>query len=93
MPDELAWIAAVSGARSARRGERIQSLWSGYGELFRVALEGGPRQSAVVKWARPPAGAREGVGDARKRRSYQVERAFYEGASPRSIRVVESPSL
>ncbi|MEJ7731004.1 MAG: phosphotransferase [Polyangiaceae bacterium] len=83
MSDDLAWIAAVIGARLARRGERIQSLWSGYGELFRVALEGGPRASAVVKCARPPHGARDGVGDARKRRSYQVEQAFYDGVSTR----------
>jgi hypothetical protein len=29
--DELAWIAEATGATSARRAERIQSLWSGYG--------------------------------------------------------------
>jgi hypothetical protein len=101
MPDELAWIAAVSGARSARRRERIQSLWSGYGELFRVALEGGPRASAVVKWARAPGGSRDAPGDdpaaaqadARKRRSYQVEQAFYGGVSTRCDHRCRVPEL
>jgi hypothetical protein len=76
--DELLdWVARATGAHVARRGSRIQALWSGYGELFRVELEGGPVASAVVKAARPPARA-EGVSDARKRRSYEVERAFYD---------------
>ena len=83
MPDELAWIAAVSAARSARRGERIQSVWSGYGELFRVVLDGGARASAVVKWAKTPGGVGDDPGDARKRRSYQVEQAFYGELSAR----------
>lgn len=82
-PEDLAWVAAVSGARAARRAERIQSLWSGYGELFRVALDGGSRACAVVKWARPPGAVRDDVSDARKRRSYQVELAFYAGAAQR----------
>jgi hypothetical protein len=93
MPDELAWIAAVSGARAARRGERIQSLWSGYGELFRVALEGGPRASAVVKWARAPGGSRHDLADARKRRSYAVEQAFYGGVAARCDHRCRVPAL
>ena len=40
MSRELDWVAKATGATSARRGERIQSLWSGYGELFRVELTG-----------------------------------------------------
>ncbi len=72
-PDELlARIAALSGARSARRSGRIQSLWSGYGEAFRVTLEGGPAPTAVVKAVAPPPQAHP-----RKLRSYEVERAWY----------------
>lgn len=75
---DLEWIATALGARSARRTERIQSLWSGYGELFRVALDGGAHRWAVVKWVRPPRAARDDVSNARKLRSYEVEATFYE---------------
>lgn len=70
---EVDWIAELSGA-SARRGERIQSLWSGYGELFRAELGG--TLGVVVKWVRPPAGKVD-LGHERKRRSYDVELAWY----------------
>lgn len=86
MDEVLRFVADAAGARGARRGARIQSLWSGYGELFRVELEGASepgRRSVVVKWARPPASARDSAGDARKRRSYQVETAFYRDVAPR----------
>ena len=73
----LDWIAEVTGARRARRGAQIQSLWSGYGELFRVELDGGIAPTAVVKWVRPPAHAQSTVSDTRKRRSYEVEAVFY----------------
>ncbi len=73
----LDWIATVTGARGARRGRQLQSLWSGYGELFRVELEGGVAPTAVVKWVRPPAHAQATVSAVRKQRSYDVEAAFY----------------
>jgi hypothetical protein len=73
----LDWIAEVTGARRARRGRQLQSLWGGYGELFRVELEGGVAATAVVKHVRPPAAAQSTVSDLRKRRSYEVEAAFY----------------
>jgi hypothetical protein len=80
MSDELQWVAEAAGAKRARRRERIQSLWSGYGEIFRVELSEGKVETAVVKWVKPPARARGATGDAshvRKCRSYQVETAFY----------------
>lgn len=79
----LEWIAEVTGARLARRGAQLQSLWGGYGELFRVELEGGVAATAVVKWVRPPAAASSTVSDLRKRRSYAVEAAFYRGFAAR----------
>jgi hypothetical protein len=82
LAEDLAWIAEATGARAARRGARIQSLWAGCGELFRVHLDGGPCATAVVKWARPPT-ASDDVGDARKRRSYEVETAWYQGPAAR----------
>lgn len=89
---DLAWIAEIAGADRASRGDRIQSLWSGYGELVRVNLEGGPHATAVVKWARPPEGrgrddsAGGSVGDVRKRSSYQVEATWYREHAPRCPR-------
>lgn len=56
--------------------ERIQSLWSGYGELVRVVLDGGPCDSVIVKWVNPPAVKRD-VSHERKCRSYAVETAWY----------------
>ena len=67
------------GARSARREAVIQSLWSGYGELLRIRLEGGRAPTAIAKWVRPPADAIE-----RKLRSYEVETEFYRSVAPRS---------
>lgn len=78
----LDWIASALGARSARRA-RIQSLWSGYGELFRVVVDGGRVPAAVVKWARPPADAADDASSRRKRRSFDVETGFYRTLAPR----------
>jgi hypothetical protein len=79
-PDELVWIAKAAGATRARRVERIQALWSGYGEIFRVALVGADVETAIVKSVTPPARAGSSSGDrshARKCRSYEVETAWY----------------
>ncbi|MEM9069094.1 MAG: phosphotransferase [Myxococcota bacterium] len=83
-PMELArWVADAVGATSAVRVERIQSLWSGYGELVRFRLEGAPLETVVVKDVRPPSDAshpRGWNGDrshARKLRSYDVEGNWY----------------
>jgi aminoglycoside phosphotransferase (APT) family kinase protein len=73
----LDWIANVTAARSARRIARVQSLWDGYGEVFRVALDRGVAPTAIVKRVAPPANARGTTSDARKRRSYDVEHTFY----------------
>ncbi len=66
-------VAQITGSHRVEQGQRIQSLWSGYGELYRVRLDGRP---AVVKSVRPPADS--SVGHARKCRSYDVELAWYE---------------
>jgi hypothetical protein len=76
-------VAAITGARSARRVERVQSLWGGYGEIVRVALEGGIAPTAIVKHVQPPASKRDTISDARKRRSYEVEARFYRDLAPR----------
>jgi hypothetical protein len=81
---DLNWIASVSGAKSACRGARIQALWGGYGELLRVELSGGARDSVIVKWVRPPRrSSRADLSHARKQRSYEVETQFYKSHSRR----------
>jgi len=80
-------IIAATGARDARRIGRIQSLWSGWGEIARYALVDGPASTVIVKVVQPPERSAKGahprgwdsdVGEARKRRSYEVESAFYQ---------------
>jgi len=78
----LDWIAAVTNARSARRLAHVQELWSGYGEIARIALVDGIAPTAVIKRVRPPGGWAT-TSDARKRRSYDVEAAFYRDFAPR----------
>ena len=68
-------VADATSATSARRTERIQSVWSGYGELARYALSGGEAETVVVKHVTPPAGS--GFSHRRKLRSYEVEAAWY----------------
>lgn len=92
-PEDLSFIAEVTRASRVDPGERIQSLWGGYGELYRVRLGGAPRATAIVKWIDPPARAgKDDVSHARKLRSYEVEAAFYRGYAGRcdaSCRVAE----
>jgi hypothetical protein len=56
----------------------VQELWNGYGELLRIRLRGAPVGSVILKRVVPPPEARETVSDRRKRRSYDVERAWYQ---------------
>jgi hypothetical protein len=77
-------VRVALGAERAVLGRRIQSLWDGYGEIRRVALEGGSVENAVVKHVAPPDAARGKTSEAalrshrRKLRSYAVELAFYQ---------------
>lgn len=88
MQPVLQRIEQVMGARRASRGGLIQTLWSGYGELFRVYLDGAelggqPVDSVIVKHVRPPRAAKRDRGHQRKLRSYQVELAWYRDWSGR----------
>lgn len=69
--------------RAVTLGERVQALWSGYGEIRRATLHGESSANVVVKYVVPPPiavmsdDAAEHRSHRRKLRSYQVERAFY----------------
>jgi aminoglycoside phosphotransferase (APT) family kinase protein len=99
---DLLWIAKATGAETVQRGERIQSVWSGYGEIFRVHLAGAAgaaradMPSAVVKSVKPPARRRSATTDAshaRKCRSYDVETAWYRNFAPRCDATCRVPRL
>ena len=89
----VALLAESTGASSIERGEHIQSLWSGYGELFRVHLTGGESPSLVVKWAKPPASGERTASYVRKCRSYDVETVFYLAFAARCDATCRVPRL
>lgn len=82
------------------RTERIQALWSGYGEIERVwwkpaAATDADRSeivTAIVKRVHPPA-RRDDVGHARKCRSYDVETHFYRRYAERCSPDCHVPAL
>lgn len=74
-----ATVREALGGRTVRRVSRIQSLWSGYGELVRLEVDS---RTVVVKVVTPagaehPRGWGSDRGHARKLRSYQVEAEWY----------------
>ncbi|KAJ8377419.1 hypothetical protein AAFF_G00260240 [Aldrovandia affinis] len=76
-------ILEVTGADSLVIGDTIQTLWSGYGAIVRVHLQGGARPSVVVKHVVFPRGsAHTDRSHLRKVRSYQVETHWYQNYSP-----------
>lgn len=76
-------VRDVTGARGVIRGEVIQSLWSGYGEIVRYRLTGSAADSAVLKHVMFPSqvnhpyGWHNDLSHQRKVRSYEVEMAWY----------------
>ncbi len=84
-----ACIRAATGATGVRRGERLQRLWRGWGEIVRFHLTGGDVPSVIVKRIQPPASAGSDTSSSdtssqRKQRSYRVEHCFYRDHAPRS---------
>ncbi|XP_034030230.1 uncharacterized protein pkdc isoform X2 [Thalassophryne amazonica] len=75
-------VLQACGASSLHVGSRIQSLWSGYGEIVRLHLEGCHRPSVVLKHVRFPQEAEHtDLSHRRKIRSYQVETYWYQNYS------------
>ena len=85
--DTAAWIEAVTGRPTDGPPDLVQELWSGYGAIERWWLDGGvearPTPVILKRIERPrggpdhPRGWNSSFADARKRRSYVIERAFY----------------
>jgi hypothetical protein len=82
-------ILGVAGARVLEVEEVIQDLWSGYGKILRVRLEGGELDTVVVKHVRMPTAAHHprvwnsDLSHGRKVRSYEIETAWYRDWSAR----------
>ncbi|KAF7692121.1 hypothetical protein HF521_011088 [Silurus meridionalis] len=71
-------ILQATCAERLRMGCKIQTLWSGYGQIVRVHLHGCERSSVVVKHVMFPKACRDtDVSHRRKVRSYQVETHWY----------------
>ena len=85
--DAAALVLESTGATAILSAEVVQSLWDGYGELSRVRLAGASGETVILKDVRPPAAsARSGssLSHQRKRRSYEVEVAFYGSGAART---------
>ncbi len=73
----------ATGAKQAIYAESVQSLWSGYGEIFRADLTGTGIDSLIVKHVAPPTGTHHPRGwdsdfaTRRKLFSYEVEANWY----------------
>ena len=82
-------ILDATGATSLRVIGQIQSLWSGYGQIVRIALEAGSAPTVIAKHVRFPNAANHPRGwnsDASHRRkvtSYEVETNWYRDWSGR----------
>lgn len=80
-------VLRACGASSLRVGAKVQTLWSGYGEIVRLHLDGCERPSVIIKHVRFPAEAEDPGGRStnrshlRKVRSYQVETHWYRNYS------------
>ena len=77
----LDWVFSRTGTQELAGSTLLQNLWGGYGELWRLGLRGGSLTSVILKRVLPPESARFSTSDQRKRRSYEVERAWYQQGS------------
>ncbi|MFK8061388.1 MAG: choline kinase, partial [Polaribacter sp.] len=84
-------ILQKTGATSLQEKEIIQELWSGYGKIIRINLQGCEVESLVVKnvqlpkISNHPRGWNSEIGHQRKLKSYQVETNFYKKFSEKSL--------
>jgi len=76
------FILEVTDATSLTNLGKVQSLWSGYGSIVRMGLEGTEVPSVIVKHVQPengdhPRGWNTDLSHQRKLKSYQVETGWY----------------
>jgi thiamine kinase-like enzyme len=84
MIDIESQILTASGALAMIRSQKVQSLWSGYGEIRRFVMKGGKYPSLIAKHIRlpqernHPRGWNSDLSHQRKLKSYQVEKRWYQ---------------
>lgn len=84
------YILQITNAQSILKIEPIQELWSGYGQILRVTLQGASVESVIVKWMNGkgsgthPRGWNNSVGHQRKLQSYEVENFWYQNYGAKS---------
>ena len=92
------FILELTQAVELRNLGLVQSLWSGYGSIVRMGLEGADVSSVIVKHVQPgvgdhPRGWNTDLSHQRKLKSYQVETNWYgrqrERAEPGFARIPE----
>ena len=82
-------VLESTAAQHVARTTEVQSLWSGYGQILRVDLKGGPVSSVIVKHVAPPRASAHPRGwnsdqsHSRKLKSYAVEANWYANYSSR----------
>lgn len=77
-------VVKLTGGESLGKPTVIQSLWSGYGSIFRIPVIGSPISSAIVKQVKFPESADSNDrGHLRKVKSFEVESAWYDRWSNR----------
>lgn len=80
--DFLSYILELTQSKKVLSTEKVQELWSGYGEILRVDLQ--DRTPIILKYIQwpdtvsHPRGWVSDLSHARKVNSYQVEVAFYQ---------------
>lgn len=90
-------ILDAAGAVSLEEPVTIQNLWSGYGKIARIGLNGAEVDSVIVKhvhWPTAqdhPRGWNTDLSHERKVRSYQVETAWYDQWSSRCTEACRVP--
>ena len=78
------FLQQKTGATAFETVEVIQELWSGYGQILRLALRGATTERGVIKHVRlpdvnrHPRGWNTDLGHRRKVKSYEVESTWYE---------------
>lgn len=92
-------ILSATEASSLEVVEVLQELWSGYGRIVRMRLDGSSRDTVVVKHVKMPTAASHPRGwnsnrsHERKVRSYEVETAWYREWSGRCDARCRIPAL
>ncbi|MFY0652306.1 MAG: DUF1679 domain-containing protein [Cyclobacteriaceae bacterium] len=92
-------ILAATGAAELVSTHHIQTLWSGYGEIFRCQLTGGKHEQIVVKHVKlpdqsnHPRGWNSDISHQRKLKSYQVEINWYKGLAKQADDACKLPRL